>query len=394
MNLGLRSLARRRLGLDPAGAVLLVVSLGIAAALLGMVFPKVNGKALLQLPDQPAESIELATFKRVIATYGTNSRLGDYLVATGRHGSVAGRRLVSQARTADFWQQAISPVLPFSRRDQREFGDIKDAAAPRLLGIEISVDAPDEAIATEMIGILATYFADALIRERARAWLLSGKSDAITRARQLRADIVKAAFDIQLNERRIADMKALLAKYPEASRLDMRQIVSVSSNETGERFLSPMAQLIGFESAISQRRAEVQRYEREVLQKELLSGFFSKAESVLDTSRDVHDLVLALKEVARATFAFTGTSNDWAREVALRVDANLERLSALREEIGVRDAIQVQPIKLRSPTSLALVGLVAGLALLGGVVLARKTIYVDWHSEGEKQRVTGAEGRS
>ena len=64
--------------------------------------------------------------------------------------------------------------------------------------------------------------------------------------------------------------------------MDARQVVSVNSAEGGERYLSPLAQLVGAESAISQRREMIRRWQREVSQKEILARTSRAADSLID----------------------------------------------------------------------------------------------------------------
>ena len=183
----------------------------------------------------------------------------------GRPGAA---RLLKQAESPGFWDKVAAPVLPFSRRDQKEFGDIKDASATYMLGLELTADARTESVAQDIVDMLASYYINAVVRERIRAWTLAGKVDAQSLEKGVRADILRAELDIELYARRAEDMKAILARYPDAARMDSRQVVSVNPAEGGERYLSPLAQLVGAESAISQRRELIRRWQRELKQKD------------------------------------------------------------------------------------------------------------------------------
>ena len=130
--------------------------------------------------------------------------------------------------------------------------------------------------------MLAGYYINAVVRERIRAWTLAGKVDAQAQEKGVRADILRAELDIELYGRRADDMKAMLARYPDAARMDSRQVVSVNPSEGGERYLSPLAQLVGAESAISQRRELIRRWQRELKQKTVLAQFYAKADALLD----------------------------------------------------------------------------------------------------------------
>ena len=220
------------------------------------------------------------------------------LEAAGLNSRPGAARLLSQADDPNFWSRAAVPVLPFSRRDQKEFGDIKDASATTMLGLELTTDARTESVAQDMVNLLASYYINAVVRERIRAWTLAGKVDSQSLEKGVRADILRAELDIELYGRRVDDMKAMLARYPDAARMDSRQVVSVNQAEGGERYLSPLAQLVGAESAISQRREMIRRWQRELKQKTILAQFYASADALLDREIEVARLLVELKALA------------------------------------------------------------------------------------------------
>ena len=114
--------------------------------------------------DPKANVIELAAYKRVAASYDSVAQLGAYLEAAGLSGRPGAARLLKQAENPSFWGKVAAPVLPFSRRDQKEFGDIKDASATTMLGLELTADARTESVAQDMVDI-----AGWLLHQRRRA---------------------------------------------------------------------------------------------------------------------------------------------------------------------------------------------------------------------------------
>ena len=279
-----------------------------------------------------------------------------------------------QAENPSFWSKAAVPILPFSRRDQKEFGDIKDASATTMLGLELRADARSEAVAQDMVDILAGYYINAVVRERMRAWTLAGKVDAQAQEKGVRADILRAELDIELYGRRANDMKAILARYPDAARMDSRQIVSVNPAEGGERYLSPLAQLVGAESAISQRREMIRRWQRELKQKNVLAQFYSNADVLLDEEAYVTKLLTELKTLSTKSFSHAEATQEWNQEAALRVSGAQDNFEVMRSQFGVRNGIRVGAVGSRNPWRLAAIGAAVGLALLGALAFLRATL--------------------
>jgi hypothetical protein len=388
------ALLRKYVGVGPGFALLVPLVLAVAGVAVSMLFPKFEATALLQFPeaqksverageprlteqrplDPKANVIELAAYKRVAASYDSAAQLGSYLEAAGLSIRPGAARLLRQADDPNFWSRAAVPVLPFSRRDQKEFGDIKDASATTMLGLELTTDARTESLAQDMVHLLAGYYINAVVRERIRAWTLAGKVDAQSLEKGVRADILRAELDIELYGRRVDDMKATLARYPDAARMDSRQVVSVNQAEGGERYLSPLAQLVGAESAISQRREMIRRWQRELKQKTILAQFYASADALLDREVEVAKLLVELKALATKAFSHAEAAQEWNQEAALRVGGALDNFEVMRGQFGVRNGVRAGEVASRSPLRLAGLGIAAGLLVLGAVAFLRTAV--------------------
>jgi hypothetical protein len=388
------ALVRKHLGLGPSLALAILGTLASIGLVAGVMFPKFEATALLQFPeaqkvverfgeprlseqrplDPKANLIELAAYKRVAASYNSASQLSAYLMAVGSEGRPAALRLLALSENPAFWDRAAAPILPFSRRDQKEFGDIRDASATSILGLELTADARSESVAQDMIGILAEYYVNAVVRERIRAWTLAGKVDARSLEKGVRADILRAELDIELYARRAEDMKVVLARYPDAARMDARQIVSVNPTEGGERYLSPLAQLVGAESAISQRRELIRRWQRDLKQKGILAKYYAEADALIDREIEITRLLTELRALAAKAFSHAESAEEWSKEAALRVNGALDNFEVMRSQFGVRNGIRAGEVPSRSPWRMAAIGFVAGLALLGALAFLRATL--------------------
>ncbi len=219
--------------------------------------------------------------------------------------------------------------------------------------------------------MLAGYYVNAVMRERIRAWTLAGKLESQSQDKSVRADILRAELDIDLYGRRVQDMKGVLARYPDAARMDSRQVVAVNPAEGGERYLSPLAQLVGAESAISQRREMIRRWQRELQQKDLLSRFYSGAEALIESEIELNRLLGELRSLAKKTFTHETAAEEWNREAAFRVDGALDNFEVMRGQFGVRNGIRTEEAVSRNPWRLAALGCAAGLVLLGALGFVR-----------------------
>jgi hypothetical protein len=385
---GLDQAARRHAGLGVRWLVAIVIFLALLGAGIGLVLPKYEAVAMLQFPelprgteqarpfDTPRAAVDLVTYKRIASMYAAPNQLKVYFDTLSPRYAAAAARLLKQAEFPSFWEKVATPVLPFTRRDQREYGDIKDAAGTLLIGINMMTDARNEQLAEEMIDVLSGYLINAVMRERIRAWALAGLTDSAGSAKVLQADVLRAELDIQLSERRVLDMKSILVRFPDAARMDARQVVNVNPSEGGERFLSPLAQLVGFESTISQRREQIQRWQRDLKQKQLLAGFYAEAERVVDATTTVDKLIPALQDLAVKQFATADGGQEWAKEATLRVRGALDNFAVTKSQFGVRNGVHVSEVASRGPVRLSLLLALAGVVLIGGIVFLSASLRV------------------
>ena len=125
------------------------------------------------------------------------------LEAAGLGSRPGAARLLKQAEEPSFWSKVAVPILPFSRRDQKEYGDIKDASATTMIRTGTHGGRAHRDRRNDMVNMLAGYYINAVVRERMRAWTLAGKVDAQSQEKGVRADILRAELDIELYGRRV-----------------------------------------------------------------------------------------------------------------------------------------------------------------------------------------------
>jgi hypothetical protein len=375
------------IGLWPALAF--VVVLGMAGAAVGLAFPKWNAEALLETPgvaipfdeqrdrnrdvETPVklQYVTLAEYRRVTAAYSTESALRDFLGAAKKQGPAADR-LLAQSTSSEFWSSVAAPVLPFNRRDAREFGDLKDAASNSLVGVDLATNARTPAMANEMLDAMSGYFANALIRERIRAWILKHSGEAPARQKALRAEVVEAQMKIETMGRRIQDLKGILARYPDAAKLDSRQVVTIAEGQ--DRFLPPLAQLVAAETSITQQRETIARKERLARQFDLMERYFTEADRKLQATPLASELIAAIATLTTAKYEGVDPEAEWVREVVLRLQADVASFSSALASFGIRNEARVAQISSRDPARLAAFGAGGAILLLGLIAFVRASL--------------------
>jgi hypothetical protein len=358
---------RINVGIGLVGCSAVVVFLALTGAVAALVFPKCEATALLDTPG--ASTVEL---KQVLPGYASGTALQRFLVATGTNESSAAQRLITQARSGAFWEKVATPVVPITRKDTKEIGDLKDGLTTNLIGLELKADAGEPETAEAMVLLLGNFYANALLRERIRGWIVSGQGESRTRQKTLRADTISTQLEIDSTRRRITALESIVAHYPEASRMEGRQVVSVA--EGGDRFLPPTAQLVAAESQVSRLQESILRNERRVRQLDLLAAYYERADAVFKSELVTPKLIQELQALADSTFTGSDSEAEWSRETRLRTEATVAGFAVVQDALGIRNGTRVAPVASRSVSRLALLGAGLGLILIAAVSFIRVTM--------------------
>lgn len=371
----------RWVGLAPIWCLALVLGASIVGAVLGLAFPKYSAFGALQTSTAISKPLGISEFKAFFLGYASRDSLRQYFESNGLNddGSL---RLRALAEGDGFWSKAVAPILPFEKKDQKEFGDLKDAASSSLLGISLSVDARSPELAEAAHKSLVRYVRDSLVRERIRSWVVAGASDTAGVEAATRAELVRVNNEMKLAERRVSDMRALIAKYPDSKLLDARQLIPVGGQANGaERYLSPMAQLVGAESAISSAKEQVLRLERDLRIKQLSLAFYRRALAGIEDERSIVKLFQRLDADVSAVFSSQDGADEAEVEAKNTAIAVLEGFKAFSTTLDVRNGASVEPIKGRSPSSLAAVFGALAVGVLVAIGLVR---YGMAHAESQR----------
>jgi hypothetical protein len=388
----LERVCREHLAIAPWHALALIVLLAVAGAAVAILFPKWKAEGLLETPGvvvvapdpqrertndngqaplPKTQYVTLAEYRKVAAAYSSVPSLSEFFAAAGKSGPAVDR-LLAQAENPGFWNGVASPVLPFSRRDAREFGELKDAASNSLVGVDLATDARTPELAVEMLATMSDYYVNGFIRERIRGWILKHGGEAPARQKALLAEVVEAQTKIETMGLRIKDLRTILARYPEAAKLDARQVVNIT--EGSDRFLSPLVQLVAAETSITQLRETIARKERQARQYDFQQRYFAQAEKAVQSTLLVRDLVPALTQLASQRFEKVDSESDWAREVVLRIQADVAGFASALASFGIRNDARVAKVSARDPVRLAAFAAGAGLLLLGLVAFVRASL--------------------
>lgn len=255
----------------------------------------------------------------------------------------------------------------------QERGDIKNRKDGAVyLGLRLTHMAHDPIEAAEVATWLGDYFKEVATREAVRnqvsRWAADNRQFS-DRALELK---LRYEFEIEQAKTRALALKKIVASYPESAARESRQVVDVRKDN--EKFMSPMAQLVGAESEMIEIREKTQKLNREIEQQAFAAALVGDAEVALRQVRSGSESVSKLAAVI-ADFS-KKVKTDAEREKLLSLAADMSQITARFLSQAQFIAQPSVPSRPERPSPLMLIVLVGFLfALLAAAFSWRDAIF-------------------
>lgn len=287
------------------------------------------------------QGVSIPEFRRVRALIASPANFTAFARRVGIAEPIQ-QRVRSYLATEKGVARLIAPIYSQTRGEIRDVGEAKlDRGEPVVSALRVSfrAGAPETAVAGAKV--LADYVQDALLRDAVLSQLIA--KAAVARSIKLSADAesVERRFAITQLDATVRDLTRVVQQYPASVRLEGRQVVSVEGG--GDKYLSPIAQIVAAESRLSEMRRALERLARISRQADVALRFFEAAEPIANnlalSSVAISDRLI---ELARARLDAPDAKDDAAQAQLLEL---LTWLSDLR-------SIHVEQIRLVAEPSL------------------------------------------
>lgn len=207
----------------------------------------------------------------------------------------------------------LKPVPKVSKVDAKELPDVllqmeqerekslllgkdgKDGKALVYLGVSLNNSAHDPQQAADVATWMGTYFKDVATREAVRDQVSRWAAENLQFSDRARERKLKWEFDIEQAQNRVTALKKVISSYPDAARRESQQVVDVRKDN--EKFMSPMAQLVGAESEMIDIREKLQKLEREMAQQAFAKALIGETQTALGQALSGSESVLKLADV-------------------------------------------------------------------------------------------------
>lgn len=371
-------------------ASILGAAIGVGGALLSTRYvteglfltPGISGAE-----DKRAQfNLSAADYKRYESIVYSGARLEDYLRSAAQIDTPDGQRLLKVGMLPNGLRESIKPEFALTDKDQKAFGIKADGDEQNaLIGLRLRYEDKNPTNGAPL-NLLGEFARDSIIRVTAEARVLENCNTFRAKEQELRNAQIQTAFAIQQEDRRVANLREIIARNPNAGATEARQVVSLEKGT--ERFLSPAAQLVAAEVQIAELKLGDAQRERMRVSSELKRQYYCDAYSALKQPTSGRGFLERLKEIQVNTFAAQDKSRDIVEQTWNEID--LERTQwndAFLSNMRFVAQPEGTEIKQRKP-GLAL-GIVLG-GVLGGMLGVMTALVRGWWRGGHEDVPAGS----
>jgi len=270
-----------------------------------------------------------------------------------------------------FVQAHLKPVQPLSKEDLRYIGDAKATLETvGILGFSIAFADQTAANAQVRVQLLGDYVTDTMLSEDLQDVILTKAGESAAKKQQIDNQIIQKRLALEQAVSRLEAARSIASRYPQASRMEARQLLSTTNDKDASRYLSPMAQLVGTETEIAELKSQLTLLERDAEQNALRSEFYERMKRTSHQVPTGKTLLAEFVGTARGVFQNRDLGDDKTREV-------YNQIMLVAEQMQTRHLTDVRfvsgptlPENRSGPGLLALILLsLAGGAMLAGAIV-------------------------
>ena len=325
-----------------------------------------RGEGVLQTPtvslaDYKRYSIPLLDGGAFIAFLGTRREFTPDDIALVR----------SKLPSADGVSPWVRPAFGFIKGDVKDLPDVAKLEN-QFVGAEVQVEARSADLARKLAQAVGDYVADAMIRGRVNDFVGTNLNDARIALGKLENEALQNKFLLAQQEKRLADMRDINRRYPEASRENSRQVVSLEKG--GARYFAPVAQVVGVESYIAEINETIRKlnHDRERIQADLM--FLNRARKDVDERTMGRQKLDMLEKAFSETLGVTDATKDAVRESFYTAKLNIGQIRYLADD-GLRF---VSPPVVREPSYKQIFTITAAAAVAGLLLAMIVSLVLAW----------------
>ncbi len=349
--------------------IVLAAAFAVAYALLVWSNASYVARAMLRTPD-----LTVSEFKRVVEAASDAAVISE-LAARIFQGDEARAAAARDLAKDPFFADHFIPIYTISRSDLRETSIAPPSSGQQIIAVQTRAESSDRTAVGKIAILLADAFADGALKSALVEYATAQRGQLATAKQRLEAKVAADRASLARVEMKIEELQKLNAVYPQASRGDSRQVVSVADG--GARYLSPVTQLIGASSDAINIRDSIRESERKIRQGTWASSVFDDAGKLNIVALSGRAYMDQVESILRSNSMRGAQDEQAVREARSNIEAELSVFRG-RYSIGytMLRAPPERPARAGPPLLAHFVG-----GVLSGLILAiLLTLALHWKS--------------
>lgn len=291
-----------------------------------------------------------------------NKELGDLRLADIRQ----------NIQTSEDLAQSIEPEYAYSKKELKDLAQNMKELKNFVLGVQLLGEQATPEKARAVAAVIGEFIKDSILYSKLRDYIGDQLNKSKTKAKKYDNLIINDEFKLRQLTIKRSHMEEFLKKYPQAKAMQNRELFSILGS--GERYLSPLAQIVGIESHIADIKENLAKNQREKQAADLKLLFFLEIKKRLNPDMFGESLLTQCFKLTDTFFDIEDFPGDVIREVRNDLAVDFDNIAAFKELMQFISGPTLPTNTIRPKKVLiAAVGFVLGLFL--SILFA---FFVDW----------------
>jgi hypothetical protein len=272
--------------------------------------------------------ISFAEYKRYSPALADRDRFLEYAARKHQFSDAQLESIRRAINGPDALNKWIHPVFTITKTDVKDVAETPRDAF-QFTGVEIDIGLNSRELAQKLLLVCGDYVRDFVIEGRIFDLVVPSLTTSLVELQRKEIDILTENFELDQLKRRRDQLKGVANRYPGAAREVQHQVVS--TQEGGNRYLSPLTQVVGLEAQIIEGNSRLARMKRETDRLRTLINFYSEARARIVAGK-TGDQLSALADIFEQLQKAPDANDEAVRDAIATIRVELDQLRALSSD--------------------------------------------------------------
>jgi len=244
--------------------------------------------------------ITIQDFKKYSSSFGNYQEFIGFVKSNNYLDQKEFEYLRTHIRNSRQFSKLAQAIYALSKDDLRNVGQSLLQEKNYVVGVELEMEAGQRKTAQRLLTVFGEFIRFRIFYEKLNEYITSHLNEFKVLSGRYDNYILSNTTMLQQLKKKRDALQTLYKKYPAFSQIESRQVIELG--QTGERYLSLVAQIIGVESRILDLERLVESFEIEKRKSELYCEFFNELKKTLDKHHNSGEQVFKEIETAKESF--------------------------------------------------------------------------------------------